>query len=752
MFTFYKSSSGNAQAQLSLGSGGGSGQAAGLGDGPSSSQVQVTLGNQGEESMASASSTSGGARVGYGGAPGASGAPIGNRGNAYHTGLRNGRSPGYGYIPGTRLFDESGSPGASQSPYGGGNGFDGGRSQPVQYGQGVYGHGSGLIDQAGTPGHLQGIHQGIPSTNQGGRSQPVQYGQGAYDHGSGLIEQTGMPGHLQGINQGAPSTNRGGGEGPVATSYIPSGGQRVGSDVNGRTFATGAQGAGSNGLMPGIGSRDRQQSANTIESGPVQGGGLPSPLHSSSSGGLPSPPINRQGIGYLDGGRLPSQSGDSPGTIDPNTHLGTVGGPYSGQATHSGSDTYQRTGEISRGADGNGNYGGGSTSLHTFDGSSPRWNGGSHIRSTGTGVQPNAQSHTPGAHATTYGLGIGQAQAQTVYFGNLGNGQYAPVRYVQSSHPSGDDSRRSQDQQVGAGSPYQRGSQLAQNGAPVVGTGTYGGTGQNGAISNAHYRNGLQNGYATRTHRNGGAVQTPGGQQPVRNGGGIAYPSGSGIYQPVGTGGSSPFRGTQASTGENIGYQPSQTGPGIGTGVPSNQLPAAGYTNGLTGGQPQKQSPSSQYGTGGIASHQNGFRQTFPSTAATNGHSTPGHVDDIRHRQQQPVSPTVINEQMRNQINGHDHPIAQTATTSTHQAGRLGHIPGTSGGQDGFSPSYGISRPSQEDPDGRKCTIITFSCTIVVESNGRAKICRPNAVRMNENGGRNAPGGNGGTGSNICCC
>lgn len=801
------SSSGNAQAQLSLGNGAGSGQAGGLGEGPSSSQVQVTLGQQGEESMASASATSGGARAEIGGVPGVGGfgGYGGGNGGQYGglggggAGVRSG-GPGYGFTPGTRLFDDTGAGRGAAGPYGNGHGYGGvggnhlggGAGQPgtvyLGYGQ----NGSGAV-RGGQQYHGSGV------TVPGGGG--VRGGQ-QYHDGSGSITPGGGAGSGQQYHGGSGATGPGGGirggqqyhDGSGAT--LPgSGADGSGRGVSGydAQFANGRGGGtiqrngmsvddthklGSSQVTPGTGTGLGHGSGGVHGQGLAPPGLAPGQTGSGSGYGqgqpglqhLPGGPaigqvgsgINGQGA-YLPGAG--GQYGSGVSGLHPTqngigaTGGGTLAGPLQGYPGTAGTGTPGRSGgNLGR----NGQYGvvpqsGGNGRYespvygHSTDGGGTAYRGGG----------PFAQSITPGAYASTHGMG--QAQAQTVYFGNAGNGQYVPIRYDQASHPTSGSStspgiQRFQDQQVGVGTAGQR-QLLSQNGA---GNGVSHGGGTGITNGNGHQHHGLRNGYVSYGPGSPGLGAT--GQYPASSRPGT-LPSTGTHQQPLsGIGG----------TGHGTSHTP-VTGGGIPVDIsgayrPAYQVPSGGVPASTSGIQPQTHIPSTSLP--GSIGYQNGHGQQTTSTVTTsNGRSAqtyPTNGGGYRNGggggynpQQQGSTPTRNGNVYRVGDNGQpvqitsQQPRGQTGGYASSTTGGGGVAGGVAPGLDGFSPSYGISKPSQDDPDGRKCTIVTFSCTIVIESNGRAKICRPNAVTMNGNGngGTSSPGnGNGAAGSKICCC
>ncbi|CAL8090395.1 unnamed protein product [Orchesella dallaii] len=865
------SSSGNAQAQLALGTGAGSGQASGLGQGPSNSQVQVTLGQQGEESMASASATSGGATAGASSLPGngyVTSSGVGGRGGHYG---QPGGTGGPGWIPGAGYGGVGGgstsplqpvSPGISRDPYGRGgdiHGRNGGSQIPQHHlgsipsgtSQGVInggGIGSHYGQQGGNgvgsfPSRTQPTSNGVsgigthPSYGYGGAANG--YGTDSSRLGTGLPTNGGGSGlQTTGLGSGLPTTGQGSGFPTVGLGHGTNGLGGIGSGLNG---ARGGGGTGVVGQGSDLGTTGTGLPQGTIQSGIGGSGTLPTSVGTNGQYGTPGtyarPGANgydtrSQGVGYPGG---TSGTGiTSPGGTGGINGLGGHTTPTNG------------AGVRTNGAGTHGGYG--------IQGPS---SGTTYTNGHGQG-RPYAQSNTPGAYAATYG-GMGQAQAQTVYFGSVGNGQYAPVRYAQSSQPgNGQGTSRYQDQQVGYGTAGQRqqspGTTPSQNGGgidtgarttytlPSGQSGTNGhqpvytnGAGTSVPGTNGHrttYTNGAgtsvpgTNGYRT-TYTNGGGGSLPGtnghrtiyanggvgsfdsnghrtfytngivlppvsGQLPIyTNGGGSGTGNG---HQPAYTngGGGSPsvqipttnvLQPTSGDLGTSHGQQQqpstvgsggsSQTIPGF-TGLDTTQLGYDGTSTGGTGLQGPLGPDVTQPQTSGTRPHllegqpqttgytngrgvQNGYRQPTVSNGR-NGHS---------YGQQQPAyqypgsgisTPTINGNGQAYRINEYGQVVPSTQVRPpTSVSGQPETSQRTD--QSGFSPSYGVSQPSQEGPDSKKCTIITFSCTIVIESNGRAKICKPNAVKMNGNGNGNNGSGyqggngrNGGPGSKVCCC
>lgn len=653
--SFYTSSSGNAQSQLSLGGGAGSGQASGLGDGPSNSQVQINLGGQqGQETMASASATSGTRSLTSG-------------------------FPGHG-----TNFPASSSGGFRE------NFYDGSPIGPSSTGTG------GLhYPQGSETRPFVGSFQPQPGSGTGISPQYA---------GSNYINQHPSGGGGSGIHHGAaPSTQFGHLNGPGGGIRQPSLGLHQGADQQGWGHHVGA---GHNGHADGTGAPAGQEyGRESVRQGTVFNG------------------------------------------------IGTSGHPFTSQGFESGR-TINGIRDQGIRLDRRPPENGGSGFRHSIAPqvtSITRTNGHTHRDGSTTVGRPYSQSSTPGAQASSYGLG--QAQAQTVYFGNVGNGQYLPISYDQTSHPGGPPTgQRFQDQQVGLGAARQtqqtgsagwsQNGSYRQNGVSAGSTGAHTGTDHLGQIAHGHQTNGLRNGHG-RTQPTNGATASggPTGSGYATNGvtGRHSIPHMQLTYPGRSPGGDGVSVTTQPTGFPSISPDVQQNQiPGISGGIPGTvPTSGSGHTElGQTAYQRPTQSPiqSSRVSNGGGAGSGNGYKQLHQRTTV-NGR----------------------NGQSAYRINGHGQIIPagyprQNGSPSTTIT--AGGVLEDASGQNGFSPSYGVSQSTPDDPNGKKCTIITFSCTIIIESNGRAKICKPNAVRMNGGAGF----GSGGTSSRgtqaaqICCC
>jgi hypothetical protein len=735
--------------------------------GPSNSQVQVNLGEAGRGSLASASVLAGQGGPGHGQHSGQ-----GSSGGAWTPGAGSGGY--YGQNNGQRVGEygggSSGAPQQLLKPQAGRSTYQGidGYVSPGGYAAGQQQPQGGLHSQqgAGFPGfgiaaplgHLDQTAAGIgtDANRLGGQGQSrlgqqsFESGQrnGATQYGTGLEQQSAGRGQLgSGVGQLV-----GGGGGPFGAGVDQGASEdQLGQPVGGQLGSGRGQFDGSR-LSPGL--------------------GLGQTVQGYPGGAISQPGQVDNGVGQV--GRT---QGHSSGTfLQPSGEDSQNGGStYSQGSSHHPSSGYQQTGRngyrtASNGRNGgvSGTDGNGYTPYYQYPGTSP----GSSQTQTGYGG-----SSVPQAFASS--IGGGQAQAQTVYLGRGTSDFYSPS-YGSSSYPGNgrNGNGRSQTQYVTYGSTGQR----QQNGGQVsrVSTNGYRTNGNGGGYRQTVHTNGNGGGYRQTVHTNGNGggdrqtVYTNGNgggyrQTGLTNGNGNRQaPSGFGAVAPSGYAAGAPSQiqpqgygsdRTSAGVPDTSGYIRPQvtststaqrdtvggtTGPGSGF-VPGTQAidqPGFGVSSGLPGIVPGS-------GTGYVAPDVSG------GTGQTSIQPGSGQVAHIG--QQGSYQPAVDTSSYGQGQLGQPQPGRSTSGTGGFPATHFVQQPG--GAQDGYAPSYGVSQVSPDDPRQKRCTIITFSCTIMIESNGRAKICRPNVASMGGvgnggNGGYKNGNGSGGGGQSqaICCC
>ena len=170
---------------------------------------------------------------------------------------------------------------------------------------------------------------------------------------------------------------------------------------------------------------------------------------------------------------------------------------------------------------------------------------------------------------------------------------------------------------------------------------------------------------------------------------------------------------------------------------PSIQYPGAynqhgGYSNGATtfpqpGSNIQEQSHP-QIGT------QNGYTGQQTQDRHTTDRSVTYYPSQQNGQQNIPIDSQVLHQNTPVQPQKNVHPSANGHT----QVQPTYADPSRTQGQ---SPTNG-NVPSD------RCHTVTFTCTIIFESNGRAKLCRPKTQRNDNGHGQQMPA----TTSAICCC
>lgn len=137
---------------------------------------------------------------------------------------------------------------------------------------------------------------------------------------------------------------------------------------------------------------------------------------------------------------------------------------------------------------------------------------------------------------------------------------------------------------------------------------------------------------------------------------------------------------------------------------------------------------------------------TGPTVSHYNGQqtSTSPHYQQSSRTNGQYYAPATQTTRGRNGNNGEYSPSISVQTDQQTLA------PGNELLQ-GFYPTYWkpASESNGSGGNGKKCTVVTFTCTILVESNGRAKICRPSQNGVGEYGGGQIDQARA---MQICCC